>query len=85
MIKYNRGVGGANNRMLWLSDDLTMLRWADENRLAKSNSKLSKKGRTPKREREATDLALTSVVDVEYGYGRCVGLVHLARLQQPMH
>ncbi len=84
VIKYNRGVGGANNRMLWLSDDLTTLRWADESRLAKSNSKLNKRG-TPKREREATNLALKSVVDVEYGYGRCVALVHLAQSHNLMH
>jgi hypothetical protein len=74
VVKYNRGVGGANNRMLWLSDDFTTLRWADESRLAKSNRKLNKSG-TPTREREATNLALKSVVDVEYGYGRCVALV----------
>ena len=84
MIKYNRGVGGANNRLLWLSDDLTTLRWADESRLAKSNSK-SNKGGTPKPEREATKLALKSVVDVEYGYGRCVALVYLAQLHYRAH
>ena len=75
MQKYNRGVGGANNRLLWLSDDLTTLKWADESRVAKVNRK-SKKGGTPVRDREATKLPLKSVVSVEYG--RCVELCALA-------
>ena len=71
VVKYNRGTGGANNRRLWLSDDLTTLKWADETRLAKANGKADAPGGgTPKSERETTKLALESVVDVEYG--RCV-------------
>lgn len=78
-LKYNRGVGGANRRLLWLSDDSTTLKWVDEKRLAKLNRK-SDKGGTPKRDREATKLPLQSVVDVEYGYGRCAPPRVLARL-----
>lgn len=69
VVKYNRGIGGAKGRVLWLSDDLTTLNWADESRLAKANATTNSGGKS-KRDRETTKLMLKSVVGVEYG--RCV-------------
>lgn len=71
MTKYDmrkRGSSGAKARRIWLSDDLTTLKWGAATKLAKANALgQGSAGRPFKSDRESTSLNIASVKEVEYG------------------